>query len=283
LQQFVQGGVVLVTDRDKLAFADVIRPPIANRSENPWQGVTMVMDKGLGPAALADLLCTAASYIDFLKFGFGSTCLYREALLCEKVSLCRAHSVRAYAGGTLAEIAVQQDCFEAYLDQCLRYGIETVEVSEGTFPLSPLQRRRLIRTAARTHTVISEVGRKFEQIAPAVQIAAQIEDDLAAGASLVIVEGRESGQGAGIYGANGEIDECWIHQLQALLDPAALARIVWEAPQKAQQVWLLRRFGAQVNLGNIAPQEALALASLRRGLRADTLISTAVPLAMVTQ
>ncbi|MGO0121982.1 phosphosulfolactate synthase [Desulfothermobacter acidiphilus] len=237
----------------------------------PEQGITMVLDKGLGIRELEDLLEVAGTYFHFLKLGFGTAALYPPEILRRKVELGHSHGIKVYPGGTWLEIELARG---KSLEQALRtlsqWGFSTLEISEGTVSYEARTRRRLIRLASEAgFTVLSEVGKKnpcYPFDPPA--IAQQIEADLEAGAQWVIVEGREQGKGVGIYDAEGGIKE---HHFSRLLDLVAdPQRLIWEAPLPTQQLALIRRLGPYVHLGNILPEEVLALAALRRGLRSDT-------------
>ncbi|MDD2422548.1 MAG: phosphosulfolactate synthase [Heliobacteriaceae bacterium] len=246
--------------------------PYGDRNEKPRStGVTMVFDKGLGLHAWADLLATAGEYIDFIKLGFGSAALYAPQTLEQKVALAREHAVAVYFGGTLTEIAFVQGNYSEYLRRLQGYGIGWVEVSDGTISLSPAQRRELIDQAQTAgFRVITEVGKKDPRYQiPLPDLIRQMRADWAAGAAYVIIEGRESGKGVNLFDRTGEFKADGLAMLVREL-PAGLP-VIWEAPLKNQQVTLIRLCGQNVNLGNIPAGEVIALESLRRGLRADTL------------
>jgi len=173
-------------------------------------------------------------------------------------------------GGTLAEVALMQKTWPAYLERATALGFNFLEISDGTIDLPRDQRREAIRSARDTgFRVVAEVGKKHED--DEIALEAQIEQalaDLEAGAVMVIVEGRESGRNVGIYGSEGEIRSERLTSLAEGLPPAA---VIWEAPLKKQQEELIRVFGPNVSLGNVAPEDVLALEALRQGLRGDTL------------
>lgn len=255
------------------AWADVLQPLVSRAAKPRRTGVTVVLDKGLGLAQTRDLLETAGAYIDFLKLGFGTAALYDRALLEQKLALCRQWNVATLPGGTFFEYAAAQGETEAWLQRVACLGFPTVEISDGSLDLDPDSRAAAIRLAqALGLRVLTEVGRKdAARSVPAGELRRQLDTDLANGADYVIVEGRESGQGVGIYNAEGAVDENDVLTLVAGLSAAARERIIWEAPRKDQQIWLLRQFGCAVNLGNIAPADALAVEAQRQGLRGDTL------------
>jgi len=254
------------------AYAGVMRHPLDGRTAKPRRtGQTMIIDKGLGLDQTRALLELAGEYIDFIKLGFGTAALYPERILREKVALIRAHGVEPYPGGTFLEVAVLQGRLDAYLEASWELGFRTVEVSDGTIDLGPRAREMAIRSArALGFTVIAEVGKKdgAQELDPAAALA-QLQGDLEAGAAKVILEGRESGKGVGIYDREGRLKMGAAERLAAgLPDPGV---IMWEAPLKAQQQELIALFGPNVNLGNVAPDEVIALEALRCGLRSDTL------------
>lgn len=239
-------------------------------------GVTMVIDTGLGLSTMRDILELAGQHIDHWKFGFGTTALMPRAALEGKLALLKDRDILAYPGGTLLEAAVVQEHCRVFMTRAAELGFGAAEISEGTIDL-PVERRRRMIDCARNAGLqpITEVGRKDPERQPeAEDLAAQVLRDLDWGAAWVIVEGRESGQGVGIYDHAGDIRASFLDRMTRLLGDAA-ARVIWEAPLRAQQAYLVCRFGANVSLGNIPPQECLALEALRCGLRFETFAAVA--------
>lgn len=234
-------------------------------------GVTMVIDTGIGLSAMADILELSGDHIDQWKFGFGTTALMPRAALEAKLALLRARDILAYPGGTLLEAAVVQEHCRVFMQRAAELGFSAVEISEGTIDLPAERRRRMIDCARNAGlTPITEVGRKDPKRQPeAEELAQQTLRDLDWGAAFVIIEGRESGRNVGIYDRSGDIREPFLEDIVRLVGDAAM-RLIWEAPERAQQACLICRFGANVSLGNIAPQDCLALEALRCGLRFET-------------
>ncbi len=229
-------------------------------------GVSMVMDKGLGIRQAEDLAETAGHLIDFLKLGFGTSYVSNKA--SEKVKCYRQHQMKVFVGGTLLEAFLLRDQLDAYLRYVNKLGCDTIEVSDGSIKLPHDEKCRLIERLAGDFTVLSEVGAKNCQVSmDADSWAACMQKELEAGSSFVIAEARESGT-VGIYGKEGAADEGLI---QSIINEVSSEKVIWEAPLKKQQVWFIKTFGANVNLGNIAPAEIVALETLRVGLRGDTL------------
>ena len=225
----------------------------------------MVLDKGMPLAWFEPLLPVAAASMDVWKMGWGTA--YLEPDVAAKVELLRRSGIRASTGGTLLEIAWSQGKTGAFLDWAASAGFPCVEVSNGAVGMQPSEKAGLIREAASRFTVLSEVGSKDPR-APAVPSAwaDEVARDLDAGATWVVAEGRESGT-VGLYEPDGSVRADIVEALLAV----SPARMVFEAPRKDQQAWLIRLLGPDVSLGNVAPTEVLGLEALRLGLRADTI------------
>ena len=228
-------------------------------------GITHVLDRGMSPLALESLLATAAAHIDLIKLGWGTA--YVSNGVSEKVELCRQAGVRVCPGGTLLEIAAHQGRLDRYAEWLRELGIDHVEVSNGSLPISAERKREIIAELAAEFTVIAEVGSKTSKPAVASKWVEEMLGDLAAGAVWVIGEGRESGT-VGLFDATGAVHA---ELVEAILNAVGRETVIFEAPQRAQQAWLLRHVGANVNLGNIGAEDVIALETLRRGLRYDTL------------
>lgn len=228
-------------------------------------GLTMVMDKGLSYGEAEQLLSIAAPYIDVMKLGFGTA--YVTPNLRNKVELYQAHHIPVYFGGTLFEAAVIRNQFEDYLALCKDYKINVIEVSDGSMNIPHSEKCGYIEKIAKFATVFSEVGSKdAEHIMAPYKWIELMNDELIAGSSYVIAEAREAGN-VGIYRGSGEVREGLV---QEILTKIPAEKILWEAPQKAQQLYFLELIGCNVNLGNIAPSEVIPLEAMRIGLRGDT-------------
>jgi phosphosulfolactate synthase len=239
-------------------------------------GVTMVIDSGLGVSALRDTLALAGNHVDHWKFGFGTSALMPLQILEEKLALLHERDILTYPGGTLLEAAIVQEHCRVFMKRAKELGFGAVEVSEGTIELPGERRRRAIDCAREAGLIaITEVGRKDPKRQPtAAEVAEQVLKDLSAGASWVVIEARECGQGIGIYDRKGEVLTDVLDEIVRLVGDAA-ARLIWEAPLRSQQAYLICRFGANVSLGNIRPQQCLALEALRCGLRFETFLAVA--------
>jgi phosphosulfolactate synthase len=248
----------------------IVKPPLAGRNQKPRStGITMIIDKGLSLAETDSLLKMSAAFIDFIKLTFGTAALYRSDTLLQKLELAVRNGVAVYTGGTFFEIAYWQNKTELFFSKLRELGFKWVEISDGTIDLALTERCKTIDLAFRAGlNVITEVGKKNPDLQPDEEsLIEMINNDLKLGVSKVVIEARESGQGIGIFDNQGGIIE---EKLNRLRQSAPKDKLLWEAPLKKQQVRLINQFGPNVNLGNIPPQEALALEALRLGFRSDT-------------
>lgn len=255
---------------NKQTWEDIICPPLKGRSCKPrHQGITMVIDKGMGLNETIDLLELNAQFIDFIKLSFGTAALYQADLLQRKLQMAKNFQVAVYPGGTFLEIAIWQNKVDQLIAKLKELKIEWLEISDGTIEMSTKTRLGLISKAiSNGFKVITEVGKKDPLTQPDDQDLIQTAiRDLEAGAQWVIIEARESGKGIGVYDKDGQIiAEKFNHITKDLPNQ----KIIWEAPLKCQQVALINHFGPEVNLGNIATGEVMAVEALRNGYRSDT-------------
>jgi len=236
------------------------------RSAKPRdRGLTHVLDRGLAVADIDGLMEVAGNSVDIVKLGWCTAVV--TANLEAKLARYRDHGATVVLGGTLTEVAILQDRLEELVEWCKTLGLTHIEISDGTIVLDHDRKLEMIARLAEDFTVLSEVGSKdsAEIMAPYLWVE-QIQTELEAGAWKVVTEAREAGN-AGIFRPDGEVRMGLIDEIVHAVDPALL---LFEAPQKNQQVWFLRRFGSEVNLGNIAPGDVLSLETLRLGLRSDT-------------
>jgi phosphosulfolactate synthase len=235
------------------------------------KGITMIIDKGLGLASFLDVLQTSSSHIDFIKLGFGTSVLYPQSILKDKIKLAKEHQVSLYPGGTFFEVAFAQGKMKEYFNNLIQWGFDTVEISDGSISLTEKERKTAIKMGKELGLqVLTECGKKENGSSlDLFEIKDTLHQDLTNGADYMIIEGRESGENVGIYDAEGEADMDLIHSVKETMSNW-IECLLWEAPQKDQQTTLLKHFGPNVNLGNIATQDIYSLESLRRGLRSDT-------------
>jgi phosphosulfolactate synthase len=233
--------------------------------KNRTAGITMVMDKGLSVEEAKNFLSVSHPHVDIIKLGFGTS--FVTPNLREKLEVYRSYDLPIYFGGTLFEAFLIRNQFDDYLSVCKDFGISYMEVSDGSIDIPHAEKCGYIEKMTQYGTVLSEVGSKdAAHIIPPYKWIELMRAELSAGATYVIAEARESGN-VGIYRGSGEVREGLV---QEILTQIPGEKIIWEAPQKAQQLYFIELLGANVNLGNIAPTEVIPLEAMRIGLRGDT-------------
>jgi len=239
---------------------------IPDRIKKPRNsGITMVMDKGLSVPEAQNMMSVGHPHIDIVKLGFGTS--FVTPNLREKIEVYRSYDIPVYFGGTLFEAFLIRNQFNDYISVCKEYGISYMEVSDGSINIPHAEKCGYVEKLAKHGTVLSEVGSKdAAHIIPPYKWIELMRAELNAGATYVIAEAREAGN-VGIYRGSGEVREGLV---QEILTQIPGEKILWEAPQKAQQLYFIELLGCNVNLGNIAPTEVIPLETMRIGLRGDT-------------
>jgi len=239
---------------------------IPERTPKPrTHGLTMVMDKGLSINEVRNFLDVAGPHVDIVKLGFGTS--YVTPNLKEKIEVYQSYGMPIYFGGTLFEAFLIRNQFNEYINVCKEFGVTYMEVSDGSIDIPHAEKCGYIEKLTKHGTVLSEVGSKdAAHIIPPYKWIELMRAELEAGSSYVIAEAREAGN-VGIYRGSGEVREGLV---QEILTQIPHEKIIWEAPQKAQQLYFLELIDCNVNLGNIAPNEVIPLESMRIGLRGDT-------------
>lgn len=241
-------------------------PQLPERTQKPrMAGLTMSLDKGYSLRQAEDFMAVCSSHVDFVKFGWSTS--YVTPGIREKIALYKQHDVQVYLGGTLFEAFVARGAFDAYLKLLDELELTYAEVSDGSLELPQKEKLKYIKALAARGKVFSEVGSKDSQkVYSAAQWLGFIRKELDAGSECVITEARESGN-VGMFRATGEVRSGLVEKI---LEEISAEKLLFEAPQKAQQVWFIKLLGSNVNLGNIAPSDVVGLETLRLGLRGDT-------------
>lgn len=245
---------------------------LKEREEKPRQkGITMVLDKGLGLETAESLMNISGDYVDYLKFGWGTSIVHEQDIIKDKVAMYKSHNITPYTGGTLFELAYMNDKLEEFFQEAHDLGFEAIEVSDGSTTISHDKKLECIESAKKDgFEVLSEVGKKDPELDKELSLDERIEymqNELEAGSSLIIVEAREGGKNIGIYDKAGNAKE---DEIDYILDNFDGNKILWEAPNKDQQVFFILKLGNDVNLGNVSTDDITSLETLRRGLRGDT-------------
>lgn len=241
-------------------------PHLPERTVKPRKkGASMIMDKGLSMRETENMIETCGELIDFLKLGFGTSIVTKN--LKDKINLLKANNIKPYLGGTLFEAYVVRGLLDDYLKLVDKFEIETIEISDGSILMEHEVKCKYIHKLSQNYTILSEVGTKEAGIitAPNKWIT-MMDKELEAGSDFVIAEARESGT-VGIYRPSGVPHVALVNKI---INKIPQDKILWEAPKKSQQIWFIKQLGANVNLGNLAPNEVIPVETLRLGLRGDT-------------
>lgn len=239
---------------------------LPDRTEKPRSsGLTMVMDKGISLKHAEDFVESYSEYVDFVKLGFGTSVMSKNVK--EKIKIYQKAGIKTYLGGTLFEAFVARGKFDDYQKFIESYGLDTAEVSDGSINMNHDSKCNFISKLSKNFTVLSEVGSKEEGIIihPS-KWTSMMKAELEAGSYKVIAEARESGT-VGIFHKNGSAHSLLINRIT---NKIKVEDIIWETPQKSQQVYFINLFGANVNVGNISVDDVIPLETLRIGLRGDT-------------
>jgi len=239
---------------------------IPERNKKPRKnGLTMVMDKGLSIEEVKNFMSVSNLHVDIVKLGFGTA--FVTPNLKEKIEIYQGFNIPVYFGGTLFEAFLIRNQFDDFINMCKDFRIDYIEVSDGSITIPHAEKCGYIEKLTKVGTVLSEVGSKdAAHIIPPYKWIELMKAELNAGSTYVIAEAREAGN-VGIYRGSGEVREGLV---QEILTQISEEKIIWEAPQKDQQLYFLELLGCNVNLGNIAPSEVIPLEAMRIGLRSDT-------------
>ena len=242
------------------------------REEKPRsKGITMVLDKGLGLETAESLMDISGEYVDYLKFGWGTSIIHDEEIIKAKVEMYKNHDIIPYTGGTLFELAYMNDKLDEFFKRAHELGFPAIEISDGSINIPHENKLDCIEVAkSKGFEVLSEVGKKDPNLDKELTLDERIEymqEELNSGSSLIIVEAREGGKNIGIFDKSGNAKE---DEIDYILDNFNGDKILWEAPNKDQQVFFILKLGNTVNLGNVSSDDITSLETLRRGLRGDT-------------
>ena len=231
----------------------------------------MVLDKGLGLETAESLMNISGEYVDYLKFGWGTSIVHEQDIIKAKVQMYKDHDITPYTGGTLFELAYMNNKLEEFFTEAHDLGFPAIEISDGSTSINHDDKLDCIKRAKQEgFEVLSEVGKKNPELDKELTLEERIrymQDELDAGSSLVIVEAREGGKNIGIFDKAGNAKE---DEIDVILDKINPNRILWEAPNKDQQVFFILKLGNTVNLGNVSSDDITSLETLRQGLRGDT-------------
>ena len=246
---------------------------LPERNEKPRNnGVTMVLDKGLGYDTAKDLMEISGEYVDFLKFGWGTIIIHNKQIIQKKVEMYKSFDIIPYTGGTLFEIAYSNGKVDEFFKEAKNIGFEAIEISDGSTDIPKEEKLEFISYAkGEGFYVLSEVGKKDPEADHKIELNERVKDinaELKAGSNKVIIEAREGGKNIGIFDEKGLAKE---EEVDYIINNIPQENIIWESPNKDQQIYFVLKLGKDVNLGNISSNDITSLETIRRGLRGDTL------------
>ena len=249
---------------------EFLLPPRSKKPRN--NGLTMVLDKGLGYDTAESLMKISGEYIDLLKFGWGTIIIHDKEIIQKKVEMYKSFDITPYTGGTLFEIAYTNNKVKEFFEEAKNIGFEAIEISDGSTEILEEEKLEFISYAKEEgFYVLSEVGKKDPGADHKIGLNERIElvnAELKAGSDKVIIEAREGGKDIGIFDEKGLAKE---EEVDYITKHVPQEDIIWEAPNKDQQVYFVLKLGKNVNLGNISSDDITSLETIRRGLRGDTL------------
>jgi phosphosulfolactate synthase len=234
-----------------------------------------VLEVGTPYKIFESYISSYSKYIDFIKFGWGSALIDPDFNL--KKQLCDRFNIKPLLGGTFFEYMILHHDFSCFVEKVNSFGLDCVELSRGTLDIDDSLYASYIRTLSHDFFVMSEIGRKSSDPSLALtsaQWVSHCELSADAGASLLILESRESGR-SGYVSTDGDVNAVIIDSITNIIPVESL---LFEAPIKSVQAFLIKRYGTLVNLGNLALPDLLSVQSLRLGLRSDTLLDVHVGL-----
>ncbi len=241
---------------------------LPNRTIKPRSnGLTMVIDGGISLSDIDNIMEVSKDYIDYVKLGWGTSLVINN--LSAKIKKYKSHDIPICFGGTLFEFFFIHNKLDFFDHMIAEYDLNLIEISDGTVDIGRSKKLELIEQYSKKYKVLSEFGSKDTEAiyAPSFWVSS-MQEELSAGAWKVIAEGRESGQ-AGVFRKSSEVRTGLVDDV---VNAIQNENIIWEAPQKSQQVWFIKKFGPNVNLGNISTNGIIGLETLRLGLRGDTLL-----------
>ncbi|HDY90125.1 MAG TPA: hypothetical protein ENH82_18655 [bacterium] len=240
-----------------------------HRSKKPREsGVTAAIDHGLGLLAQKDILDIAADYIDIAKIMVGIPALIRDQLLKEKIEIYHKNEVLAFPGGQFLEYEFVKGKTPEYFTAVIKAGFRLIEVSDNIIDISPVEKSNLIKTASQEHglKVLGETGSK-KVSSDTKKLIKDIRNCLNSGSWKVMFEAAELFE-------NGKFKSDLIDEISQEID---ITKLIFELPGGwipgitishiySLQVWLIEKFGPEVNIGNVEPGEVLCLEAERNNL-----------------
>jgi phosphosulfolactate synthase len=231
-------------------------------------GLTVIQDEGLSLKKIEDIISTTGHLIDFVRFSPGALCSDEE--LSRRVDTYMHAGISPFVSGIMFEAAYIRKNINEYLDFLKENHFEYIEVSDGIIEIPPLEKAEFIKKVSKRFDVFSRIGAKFKKaLFPKDKWKEYIVAELEAGSQKIIIEGSEGGITQVI---SGEID-IKSNLVNYILNYSSINDIIWEAPHQEHHLWFINKFGANVNLADIHPENLLKLESQRLGINWETLLN----------
>jgi phosphosulfolactate synthase len=229
-------------------------------------GLTMAIDPGYGLYQAEDLVKVSGSYIDQITLALGTSVLYDETLLMQKIELYVNNSIDILPGGNILEIAVWQGDLDNFLGKVKRLGFTAINVSRGTIAMKRKIREDIIEKSQKKDLkVITEIGKKHpEEELSLPRVQELISEDIKRGVFKVALEAEPAKNDFGVMDDEGFIKKENVEfLLKGLDDPDA---VLWEVPFRGHYKDFIFHLGINVNLSNVPCEAVLTLEALRQGL-----------------
>ena len=241
---------------------------IPERPDKPrTTGLTVIQDEGLSLKSIENLISISGHLIDFVRFSPGALCSGEE--LTKRVDAYTNAGISPFLSGIIFENAYIRSGINEYLDFIKKNHFEYIEVSDGIIEIPPIEKAEFIKKVSKSFNVFSRIGAKFKKaLFPKDKWKEYIVAELEAGSQKIIIEGSEGGTSQVIF---GEID-IKSNLVNYILNYSSINDIMWAAPQQGHQIWFINKFGANVNLADIHPENMLKLESQRLGIDWETFL-----------
>jgi phosphosulfolactate synthase len=245
---------------------------LTNLPERPskprTEGLTIIQDDGMSLSRINDIISTSGHLIDMVRILPGALCSGEP--LRDRIDSFKQAGIDPFISGILFEAAFIRNNVNEYLDMLEVNGISFIEVSDGIVEIPLHEKVDIIKNLSGRFTVFSKIGARFKNFMfRNKEWKEHIVAESEAGSRKLIIEGGEGGTSRVML---GEID-INLSLVNYILSHARPGDVIWETPLQRQQVWFINKFGANVNLADIIPQQVLNLESMRLGIHWNTFLN----------
>ncbi len=224
-----------------------------------------MVDNGLACSQVANLLDVAGEWIDLVELSEGTALV--TANLQTKLNIYRTHHVPVVFGSIITRLAMAQGRLDRLRGWLRDLDVTVLMVPHVVPTLTSLERLLMIEQLACDYTVLSDFAgdASTDAVFTPARSARLVHDEMSAGATGVLIGYPMP------LDLSGSICDLHRHWLEGLIGCAGVDDLIFGAPDKALQVWLLEYVGREVNLGSIRTDDVISLETLRLGLRSDTM------------